>query len=170
MPQEIGTITDSDEIYYYFEMINSVTPQSVLDVGMFLKRIGAISRQAMSCEISQSVRLYGIDFFPEAKMMVYQNIYDEILTKRQFFGQERVPWEQISFDVAVLLETEHYLKEQENRKLWSYVMRNAKNIMADTAAAKNQVERGRIKGYYPVSVGMKSYAWIPLQELGRVGE
>lgn len=167
---EIGTITDADEIYYYFEMINSVTPQSVLDAGMFLKRIGAISRQAMSCEIPQSVRLYGIDFFPETKMAVYRNIYDEIVTKRQFFGREKLPWEQPFFDVAVMLETENCLDEQENRELWSYVLQNAKSIMADTAAAKNQVERGRIKGYYPVSVGTKSYAWIPLQELGRVGE
>lgn len=167
---EIGTITDADEIYYYFEMINNITPQSILDVGMFLKRIGAISRQAMSCEIPGSVRLYGIDFFPEKEMAVYQNVYDEIVTKRQFFEKEKLPWETLGFDVAVMLETEECLEEEENQALWSYVLRNAKSIISDTAAAKKQVERRQIKGYYPVSVGTKSYAWIPLGELGRVCE
>lgn len=163
-------ITDADEIYYYFEMINNIAPQSILDAGMFLKRIGAISRQAMSCEIPHSVSLYGIDFFPEKKIAVYQSIYNGIATKRQFFEQEQLPWKPLFFDVAVMLETEICLKEQESQKLWSYVLQNARSIMSDIAAAKIQVERGRIKGYYPVSVGTGRYAWIPLQELGRVRE
>lgn len=162
---EIGTITDEDEIYYYFEMIKNIAPGSVLDVGMFLKRIGAVSRQARSCEIPCGVVLYGIDFFWERELVVYQKVYDRIITKRQFFEEEQLQWDSLCFDVAVMLETENYLKEQESQRLWSYVIKNAKSIMSDVAAAKKQVERGIIRGYYPVNIGSKNYAWIPLDEL-----
>ena len=36
-----GIITDETEIYVYFELIKRMQPGSVLDVGMFLTRIGA---------------------------------------------------------------------------------------------------------------------------------
>lgn len=40
-------ITDKDLSYFYFEMIKSSGAQTVLDVGMFLKKMGTVSRQAL---------------------------------------------------------------------------------------------------------------------------
>lgn len=37
-------ITDKDLSYFYFEMIKSSGAQTVLDVGMFLKKMGTVSR------------------------------------------------------------------------------------------------------------------------------
>lgn len=74
-------ITDADEIYTYFEIIRQLSPKSILDVGMMLKSMGAVSRQAMHCEIPQSARLDGVDFYPEINLPIYQAVYDHIYTK-----------------------------------------------------------------------------------------
>lgn len=163
-PAAIGTIVEENEVYFYFEMLNNIGGKRILDAGMFLKRIGAVSRQAMDCEIPESVQLYGIDLFPETGMAVYRNIYDEILTGEQFFGQPRMAWKHHHFDTAVLLETEACLSEEESGILWNYVLQNAESVMADTMAAQKQMRCKRIRAYYRFTVGTENYAWIPLSE------
>lgn len=76
-------VTDADEIFTYFEVIRQLSPSSILDVGMMLKRMGAVSRQAMHCAVPQSVRLDGIDFYPEVEMPIYGTIYDHIYSTAQ---------------------------------------------------------------------------------------
>lgn len=71
-------VTDQDEIYTYFEVIRQLSPACILDVGMMLKRMGAVSRQAMHCVIPQNVRLDGVDFYPEVELPIYHGIYDHI--------------------------------------------------------------------------------------------
>lgn len=55
-------LNNQNDMYLYFQMINELQPDSVLDAGMFLKRAGSVSRQMMGCGISEDVRLDGIDF------------------------------------------------------------------------------------------------------------
>ena len=38
-------ITDKDVMYIYSEVINQMEPRKILDVGMFYKAIGAVSRR-----------------------------------------------------------------------------------------------------------------------------
>lgn len=80
-----GTITSGNDIYFYFEMLRQLSPKRVLDVGMFLKRIGAVSRQAMATELSSQIQLWGVDLFPEVPLPIYEQIYDEVLEKESFF-------------------------------------------------------------------------------------
>ena len=77
-------ITDKDLSYFYFEMIKSSGAQTVLDVGMFLKKMGTVSRQALGSGIGMNVKLYGIDTIPEIRLAVYDKIYDEIITEKEF--------------------------------------------------------------------------------------
>lgn len=70
--------TDKDDIYTYFEVIRQLRPSLVLDVGMFLKRCGAIARQVADSSIDPKIRLVGIDFFPDFQIPIYETIYDEI--------------------------------------------------------------------------------------------
>lgn len=165
--RNMGTVTDADAIYYYFEILKNIGKGSILDAGMFLKRIGAVARQVMGCEVSANVLLCGIDFFPEVTMELYREIYDEMLTRDQFFrcGMEFQMMGEAAFDVAVLLETEDCLSELENTRLWEYAIEHSGAIMAGQEIAENQTARGMIKGYYPVSTGARTYAWIPLPEL-----
>lgn len=76
-------VTDSDEIYTYFEVIRQFSPARILDVGMMLKRMGAVSRQAMHCAIPQAVQLDGVDLYPQVELPIYQAIYDHIFSEMQ---------------------------------------------------------------------------------------
>ena len=62
---QTGAITDADMIFFYLSMLDYLKPRRVLDIGMFLKRAGFISRQAMAQEISEEIVLCGIDVFLE---------------------------------------------------------------------------------------------------------
>ena len=98
-------ITDKDLSYFYFEMIKSSGAQTVLDVGMFLKKMGTVSRQALGSGIGMNVKLYGIDTIPEIRLAVYDKIYDEIITEKDFidYGIVDDSGKEKQFDVASLL-------------------------------------------------------------------
>ena len=79
-------ITNENDIYIYFEVIEQLEPQKILDFGMFLKRAGSVSRKVMNREVPEKVRLDGVDFFPETNFPVWKNIYDRITDYRIFFN------------------------------------------------------------------------------------
>ena len=161
------TITDSDMMFFYFEMLQNNKPHTVLDVGMFLKRIGAVSRHAMSAEISEDTVLCGVDLFPEYEMPIYENVYNEIISKDRFF-EEDIRFSCTNggaFDIAVMLDVERHLNNGEVEILWEYVSQAADCIMTDARMGDRLTAEQRIRGYYPVSVGNSKYAWIPLAEL-----
>ena len=144
-------ITDKDLSYFYFEMIKSSGAQTVLDVGMFLKKMGTVSRQALGSGIGMNVKLYGIDTIPEIRLAVYDKIYDEIITEKEFidYGIVDDSGKEKQFDVASLLSLDEISIECKN-KVWMYVLKNAKAIMTEKKMADTQVQQGLITGYYPV--------------------
>lgn len=112
-------IKNENSIYIFFQMIEQIKPQSVLDMGMFLKRVGSVSRKIMGCEVPERVQLDGVDFFPEVSFPVYQRIYNEIIPAELYFEtdsrknydfvsmlgieelQKRIPLEKIISGAAV---------------------------------------------------------------------
>ena len=68
-------ITKGNDIYIYFELIKQLNPTSVLDVGMFLVRCGAVGRQAMGCEIASEKRLEGVRLSELQELSVYETVY-----------------------------------------------------------------------------------------------
>ncbi len=62
----------------YFETMAQLESKSVLDIGMFLKRIGSISRNVKGCEVPEETRLVGIDFWQETDFPVWRNVYNSI--------------------------------------------------------------------------------------------
>lgn len=150
-------------------MIKSSGAQTVLDVGMFLKKMGTVSRQALGSGIGMNVKLYGIDTIPEIRLAVYDKIYDEIITEKEFidYGIVDDSGKEKQFDVASLLSLDEISIEC-NNKVWMYVLKNAKAIMTEKKMADTQVQQGLITGYYPVSTEENIYAWIPTKELGRI--
>lgn len=103
-------ITDDNDIYLYFEMIKQAAPTHVLDVGMLLKRAGALDRAACGSHVPQEVKLIGVDFFPQWKTDIYRTIYDDI---KPLIGN--VPCSRDAMWLIFLLSTSDFLtKEQEN--------------------------------------------------------
>lgn len=100
-------LTDENDIYIFFEVIKQLEPQKILDIGMFLKRTGSISRRAMNCEVPEEVRLDGIDFFSEMNFPVWKNVYNQIMSPEQFLEKNTVR----EYDLIILLG----VKEIQNR-------------------------------------------------------
>lgn len=77
-------ITNQNDLFIYFEVIRQLRAKNVLDIGMTLKRSGAISRQIADSSIQRKVHLTGVDLFPEICIPVYNIIYNQILSKESF--------------------------------------------------------------------------------------
>ena len=62
----------------YFKMIQEEPEGPILDIGMFLKRIGAVSRRVLDIEIPESTILHGVDVPGTPAFPLYEKIYDRI--------------------------------------------------------------------------------------------
>lgn len=112
-------VTDENDIYIYFEVIKRIQPACILDVGMMLKRIGALSRQAMSCSIPQEVRLDGVDLYSDIELPIYQVIYDHI------YSVEKLPDRKYDLGIALCVE------KSINLALIEYLCMHASVILYD---------------------------------------
>lgn len=162
-----GTIINRDTMFIYFEMIKQTGAKSILDAGMFLKRIGAVARQAVDCEISAQACICGVDFFPEADLPIYEMIYDQILSLNQFMDctEPFTEMEGKQFDVAFMLEVFSMLREPQLEKFAAYFLQKASGIVADTQMGDWLTGRGLVRGYYPLMMEHSRFAWIPVDEL-----
>lgn len=157
-----GVITDMDEVFFCFEMLKNLSLDRVLDIGMFLKRIGAVSRQAMSHGISPDVYLCGVDFFPQYNLPVYEKVYDEIWNKETFCEKTG------NFDVALMLNVAEYISEEAWQRLGVYLPQCVTGVLADMQTADCLLTHGIASVYQPIAVGGKQFAWLLLSAQGEV--
>lgn len=71
-------ITDKDVMYIYSEIVNQMEPEKILDVGMFYKSIGAVSRRILEVEVPEECYITGVKTDDISGLKVYESIYDEI--------------------------------------------------------------------------------------------
>lgn len=160
---QTGIITDADMIFFYLSMLDYLKPKRVLDIGMFLKRAGFVSRQAMSMEISREIMLHGVDVFPEYPLGIYGIIYDAVLDRETFLKEidRYAAMPENRFDVAVLLGMEGILSREEEEKLYPHLLRLSRGVMTEVETAKRLIGSKAANGYQPVSTGTKQFAWVP---------
>lgn len=151
-----GIITDMDEVFFCFEMLKNLSPNKVLDIGMFLKRIGAVSRQAMSHGISPDIYLCGVEFFSQYNLPIYEKVYDEI------WDRETLCEKNEHFDVALMLDVAEYLSGREWQRLGVYLPQCVTGVLADMRTANCFLAQGVVSAYHPVAVGGKQFVWILL--------
>lgn len=107
------TITDETDMFVYFEIVKMINPKSIIDIGAFLMRIGAISRQVMSAEISADIELDAITTQKESMPLVYNRIYDEIYEVKDISKLKK------KYDFAYML----YIKPLVDDKTFIMLMR-----------------------------------------------
>lgn len=123
----IEPITNQNDIYLYFEAIRQMKAKSVLDIGMTLKRCGAVCRQVADSAIEPAVHLCGIDLDPETTPPVYHSIYQEILAQESLFKKTTG-----HYDLAVLLNLpKDVLSDQ---ALLKYTRDHAAYLLSDREA------------------------------------
>lgn len=118
-------VTDEDEIFTYFEVIRQLSPARILDVGMMLKRMGAVSRQAMHCAVPESARLDGVDFYPEVELPIYQTIYNHIYIATQ------LPDEFYNLSVCLGCTAQQWIFSRQNLE---YLFTHSSAILLDAGA------------------------------------
>lgn len=100
-------LKNENDIYMYFETIGQLEPQRVLDIGMFLKRIGSVSRKVMDRELPAEVCLDGIDLFPQLQFPVWDTVYDVRVSLNRFLAEPK----EKRYDLAVFLGMDAVLLE-----------------------------------------------------------
>ena len=100
-------LKNENSIYMFYEAIEQLEPEKILDVGMFLKRTGAVSRKVMSRDIPEDRQLTGIDFFPELTFPVWNMIYDQIETAESYYKKQDTE----KYDLAVVFGAEDFQKK-----------------------------------------------------------
>lgn len=79
-------LRNENSIYMFYEVVEQLDPELILDMGMFLKRVGSVSRKIMDREVPKEVVLDGVDFFPEVSFPIWSTIYSGIETAEEYFG------------------------------------------------------------------------------------
>ena len=122
-------LTNETDIYAYFEIIEEAQVNDILDVGMFLKRIGAVSRQIKDKELPQETKLTGVDFFEEISLPAWNKVYDEIYKGKEFF----TPKNQRKYELAVVMKAEQCLTRTESLQMWEWLSSHVSYIVTDWA-------------------------------------
>ena len=100
-------LKNENDIYIYFEVIEQLEPRRILDIGMFLKRIGGISRKAMNREVPEDIQLDGVDFYPEIDFPVWHHMYNNIYDVDSFLKNDR----KAPYELAVILGAETFYQD-----------------------------------------------------------
>lgn len=150
-------LTDETDIYAFFEIIDRTETDSILDVGMFLKRIGAVSRQVKDKEIPVEKKMTGVDFFPEIDCLVWNTIYDSIYGSNEFF----LPENNRTYELAMVLQLEHCVDKEESVQMWNWLSTHVSFFLTDWNM--EEVKRlVKFKAETPITIDDKSYRFIIL--------
>ena len=159
-------ITNQNDVYVYFEMMEQIKPDRVLDVGMFLKRIGAISRQVMNTEIEKKVYLCGVDFMEECKIGVYSTVYDKVMGVTEFLtfvnGQDDTALDKCDtkYDIAYMMHVDDVLTGEQERAVWKWLEKNAVYAIIDKAAMIRNYDIITKHSYKEVTLDQDNYAIV----------
>lgn len=162
-------IVNQNDIYLYFEMFRQLKPSKVIDIGMFLKRIGAVSRQAVSSEIGADVKLFGIDVMPECGVGVYSTIYDRIWSVGGFAGMEEAMEETIektmekTYDLAFMLRTDKCLSISEESGIVSRIAKEASYLVVDDDGYERNKGLLAFRGYRELVLDNDRYKLVILE-------
>ena len=156
-----GCIVNQNDMYIYFECVNQIAPASVLDIGMFLKRIGAVSRQVMGAELPRAVRLDGIDFMEQTAVGVYRTIYDHIYSKEEALSRMCAAGASAlnnHYEMAVMLGVNPFLKPQQEEVICRWLPEHVHYVLTDDAGTKKSlIQKGTVRD---LQVGNRTYALI----------
>jgi hypothetical protein len=135
-------ITGKNDMYMYLELLRQFEPDAVLDVGMFLKRTGAIARNIGDMGISQAIVIDGVDFAPQIEADVYRRVYDDIEAWQDFrgcFGTEtdfsgvsadnHGKFKDKKYTLAFLMRCEKIISSEDLNLLFEWMSTHVENVV-----------------------------------------
>lgn len=79
-------ILNKNTMYIYYEVINQLEPECVIDIGLFYKSIGGVSRLILNEEVSKKCYLLGVCTDSIEGLDIYNNIYNKIVAENKFYA------------------------------------------------------------------------------------
>lgn len=149
-------ITNQNDIFVYYEIIRQVKPSSIIDFGMFLKRVGAVSRQLMDREISRTILLDGADYIPETDYKVLRTIYNNIYRG----GIAGLPDKR--YDMAFIMRPSSVMTAEEEEKIWRWLRKHASYAVTDCCSAKRLQDTRRRGAFTDIKVENDIYGLVQL--------
>lgn len=120
-------ITDKNDIFVFFEVIRLGQPERMLDIGMFLKRIGAVSRNVKDFEIPKTTILDAYTLTPEREINIYKTIYDNIYIK---------DFPKVEYDLVTLIRPEGVFSAKETANIIKSICCITRRILVDDNTLK----------------------------------
>lgn len=123
----LPVINSKNDLYLYYEAIEQLKPQRVLDTALFLQRIGAVSRSVLKYGIDADLALDGYDCMKEGVLPVSRAIYTQIYTDAEQMAGRK-------FDLAMLLHVSPMQKSEQ--QTFEEILQNCTYILADEKTGK----------------------------------
>ncbi len=120
-------ITDTDVMYVYCEVINQLEAQKILDIGMFFKAVGAVSRSLLDMQIPQEYNITGVDIDKIPYLEIYDTIYNRITDVDELFNGA---YKDEKYDLITFIGAEkEKMSDAARKNLLEKLIGNAKNIL-----------------------------------------
>ena len=148
-------ITDRDEMMLYAGLITQLGAGSVLDAGLFMQRIGAVSREFEEFSFPEETMLYGIDLIGK-HLPIYDAIYQEISSLDAY--QAKFGW--LTADLGIILDVSLLMDAKQYLDLWNFACMHAKYILTDD---KNMTKKFGLRSS-EVDMGKRIYYLIMTNE------
>lgn len=147
-------INNTNDIYVYFELTRMYKARSILDIGMFLARSGALSRQVKDAAISPDIFLCGIPLYLDI-LPVHTKMYDCTASLEELLSDNDV-----FFDIVYALDIDqNFWNENKDKLIPFLVSHTSRIILNDTSEGLSEY----LKKYgplTPITVGDDVYTMI----------
>lgn len=118
-----------DEIRMYFEVINEIEPESILDMNMYLARLGAITRQYQDIYISDEIYMVGIDIPNKGKIAACSKIYDKIY---EYGNIDFINWKQYELGTIFGMDMSEGISDKEIADIIKKTNKICKYLLVDS--------------------------------------
>lgn len=150
----VSYTNNTNDIYVYFELSRMYEAKSILDIGMFLTRCGALSRQVKDAMIPPDTFMCGIPLYLDV-LPVHVVMYDSIASLDSLYEDKEA-----FFDIVFMLNMDqNFLKEHKERLLSYLVEHTARIIFNDTSPEVIDYLKARYP-LTPISVDDSTYFMI----------
>lgn len=92
-------INNENIMYMYCNVLGQTEPEKILDIGLFYRQIGGVSRTILNSDVPKKCFITGIDLENSKNYGVYNTIYDEIIRTEDIAGLSDA-----EYDLAVFLD------------------------------------------------------------------
>ncbi len=149
-------ITDKGTMYVWFTMASKPEYRSVLDVGLFLHRIGAISRQVADIGVVADKEIYGLAFPSEPVFAVMKALYQRVWDVAACKEAEK------QFDLGLLLSLGAFKDECDEVFLRS-VVKHCRQVFLDEETMEAYPFFRTYKEILPMHMDQESFYLIRIE-------